>query len=125
MLSEKLLIVDDAGDLRKLLRLTLGYGIYQMYEADNGKTALELAKSVEPDVIVLDVMMPGELDGFQVCEAVKKDEKLSTCFVVLLTARGQKADRDEGRRVGADAYIVKPFSPNHLIEVIETRRRNR
>jgi len=124
MLTQKLLIVDDVGEVRKLLRLTLGYGIYQMYEADNGKDALQLAKSLVPDVMVLDVMLPGEMDGFGVCEAIKQDDKLKSIFVVLLSARGQKEDLEEGRRVGADAYIVKPFSPNHLIEVVEWRQRS-
>lgn len=123
MLTEKLLIVDDIGQLRKLLRLTLGYGIYNMYEADNGKDALQLAQSIAPDVIVLDVMLPGGLDGFQICEAIKRDAKLKSIFVVLLTACGQKADIEKGKQVGADAYVVKPFSPAHLIEVIESRRR--
>lgn len=124
MLTEKLLIVDDIGQLRKLLRLTLGYGIYQMYETDNGKDALELARSIMPSVIVLDVMLPGGMNGFQVCEAIKNDERLKSIFIVLLTAHSQETDRDEARRVGADAYITKPFSPAHLIEVIESRRRN-
>ena len=120
MLTHKLLIVDDVGEVRKLLRLTLGYGVYQMYEAANGEDALELARTVVPDVIVLDVMMPGKIDGFRLCETIKKDERLKSMFVVLLSARGQKTDLEEGTRVGADAYIVKPFSPDHLIE---SRRR--
>jgi CheY-like chemotaxis protein len=123
MLTEKLLIVDDIGQLRKLLRLTLGYGIYNMYEADNGKDALELARTITPDVMVLDVMLPGGLDGFQICEEIKSDPKLKAIFVVLLTARGQKEDIEKGKQVGADSYIVKPFSPAHLIEIIESRKR--
>ena len=123
MLTKKLLIVDDVGEVRKLLRLTLGYGKYQLYEAANAKDALEVAQRVVPDVMVLDVMMPGEMDGFQLCEAIRQDARMKSMFVVLLTARGQKADLEEGKRVGADAYIVKPFSPNHLIEVIESRGR--
>jgi two-component system phosphate regulon response regulator PhoB len=114
MLTQKL--------LRKLLRLTLSYGIYRMYEADNGKDALEMANAEHPDVMILDVTMPGGINGLQVCEALKKDPKLSSIFVVLLSARGQKSDIEAGRQAGADAYIVKPFRPGHLIEVIESRR---
>jgi CheY-like chemotaxis protein len=124
MLTEKLLIVDDIGQLRKLLRLTLGYGIYQIYETDNGKQALELARSLLPSVMVLDVMLPGGMSGIEVCAAIKSDAQLKSIFVVLLSARAQKADIEEGTRVGADAYVTKPFSPAHLIEVIESRRRN-
>jgi CheY-like chemotaxis protein len=122
MMREKLLIADDVGELRKLLRLTLGYGIYQIFEARNGVEALALARELKPDVIVLDVMMPGELDGFQVCAAIKGGPQLRSIFVVILTARDQPADREEGARVGADAYVVKPFSPGKLIEIIESRR---
>jgi CheY-like chemotaxis protein len=125
MLTQKLLIVDDVGEVRKLLRLTLGYGLYRMYEADNGRDALRLARSEVPDVMVLDVMMRGEADGFQLCQTIKQDDRLKSIFVVLLTARGQKTDIEEGARVGADAYIVKPFSPSRLIEVIESRGRAR
>ena len=123
MLTQKLLIVDDIGELRKLVRLTLGYGVYQIHEATNGKEALAKAQSLVPDVMVLDVMLPGEMNGFQVCEAVKKDARLKSVFVVLLSARGQPDDLEEGRRVGADAYIVKPFRPAQLIEVVESRAR--
>lgn len=122
MMTEKLLIVDDIGELRKLLRFTLGYGIYRIYEADNGEEALRLVHSVVPDVVVLDVMLPGGLDGLQICEAIKSDPKFKSIFVVLLSARGQKADIEKGQQAGTDAYIVKPFSPAHLIEVIESRR---
>lgn len=121
-MKEKLLIVDDQGDLRKMLRIALGYGKYQMFEAQDGTTALRLAREKRPDVMVLDVMMPGELDGFQVCETIKNDPDLRHIFVVLLTALGSDADRKEGERVKADYYMVKPFSPLNLIEVIETRQ---
>lgn len=121
MLARKLLIVDDIGELRRLLRLTLGYGVYRIYEADNGRDALELARSLVPDVMVLDVMLPGGMSGFEVCQAIKADAALKSIFVVLLSARGQKEDIERGMAAGADAYVVKPFSPAHLIEVIESR----
>lgn len=119
MSRKKILIVDDLGELRKLIRMTLEFGDYELHEADNGVRALELVESIKPDLIVLDVMMPGELDGFQVCERIKKDEKTREIHVLLLTARGQESDVEKGKNVGADSYLVKPFSPLELIDLIQ------
>jgi len=123
MMKEKLLIVDDQEDLRKMLRLALGYGKYHLLEAGDGETALALARAEKPNVILLDVMMPGSLDGIAVCRAIKADPELARCFVVLLTARGQTADYAAGDAAGADAYMVKPFSPAKLVEVVEMREK--
>lgn len=122
MLTQKLLIVDDIGQLRKLVRYTVGYGLYQVHEAANGVEGLEKARAVVPDVMILDVMMP-DMSGFEVCAAVKQDPRLKSVFVVLLSARGQPADLEEGKRAGADAYVVKPFQPQELLEIIESRPR--
>ncbi|MEW5903615.1 MAG: response regulator [Pseudomonadota bacterium] len=118
---ENLLIVDDEGNLRKLLSVTLGYGLYKQYFAGNGSEALKLAQEIRPDVILLDIMMPGELNGLDVCRRIKQDPALKHAYIVLLTALGQQADRAAGLAAGADAYMVKPFSPIELIELIETR----
>ncbi|MCF8151679.1 MAG: response regulator [Burkholderiaceae bacterium] len=123
MLKEKLLIVDDQDDLRKMLRLALGYGKYKLFEAADGETALAIARAEKPDVILLDVMMPGKLDGIAVCRAIKADPELAGCFVLMLTARGQASDYASGDAAGADAYMVKPFSPTKLVEVVEMRTR--
>jgi DNA-binding response OmpR family regulator len=123
MMKEKLLIVDDQEPLRKMLRLALGYGKYHLFEAGDGETALAMARAEKPDVILLDVMMPGSLDGIAVCRAIKADPELAGCFVVLLTARGQTADFAAGDTAGADAYMVKPFSPAKLVEVVEMREK--
>jgi DNA-binding response OmpR family regulator len=123
MNTQKLLIVDDQDDLRKMLRLALGYGKYQLLDAADGPSALAIAKAEKPDVILLDVMMPGGMDGFDVCRAIKADPELSHAFIVMLTARGQTSDYEAGDEAGADAYMVKPFSPTKLIEVVEMRTR--
>lgn len=122
-MNEKLLIVDDNGDLRRMLRISLGYGKYKMYEAATGAEAMQIAREQHPDVMLLDVMMPGELDGFQVCEMIKNDPDLKDIFVIILTALSSVADRTEGNRVKADFYMPKPFSPLQLIETIETRHK--
>jgi CheY-like chemotaxis protein len=122
VLTGKLLIVDDIGQLRKLVRYTVGYGLYEVHEAANGAEGIEKAKSLVPDIMILDVMMP-DMSGFQVCAAVKQDPRLKSVFVVLLSARDQPADIEEGKRAGADAYVVKPFDPQKLLEIIESRSR--
>ena len=116
MKQKRILIVDDQGELRKLVRMTLDFGSYELHEAGDGRRALALVKVIQPDLVILDVMMPGEIDGYQVCESIKKSSTGKVPYVMLLTARGQKVDLDEGSRVGADAYLVKPFSPLELIE---------
>jgi CheY-like chemotaxis protein len=122
VLTQKLLIVDDISQLRKLVRYTVGYGLYDVHEAANGTQGLEKARALVPDVMILDVMMP-DMSGFQVCAAVKQDPRLKAVFVVLLSARGQPADLEEGRRAGADAYVVKPFDPQKLVDILESRPR--
>jgi CheY-like chemotaxis protein len=116
---KRVLIVEDQADIRKLIRMTLEFEPYEIHEAADGAFGLRMAGAVKPDLILLDVMMPGELDGLQVCQRVKSDPELNHIKVVLLTARGQVRDREAGQAAGADDYLVKPFSPLQLIETIE------
>ena len=116
---KRVLIVEDQADIRKLIRMTLEFEPYEIHEAANGTDGLQLATEVLPDLILLDVMMPGNLDGLQVCARVRALPALQATRVVLLTARGQTQDRDAGQEAGADEYLIKPFSPLQLIETIE------
>ncbi|MDB5999891.1 MAG: response regulator receiver protein [Rhizobacter sp.] len=118
-MKHKVLIVEDQPDLRKLIRMTLEFGEYDIHEASDGEHGLLLARLVNPKVIILDVMMPGQLDGFQVCRCVKEDPLLKGVLVVMLTARGQLEDISAGELAGADAYFIKPFSPIDLIDRID------
>ena len=118
MNGKRILIVDDHAELRKLVRLTLGPD-YEIREAVDGREAMDACHAFAPDLVLLDVMMPGELDGYQVCAAIRADPKLAATRVVLLTARGQRNDRARGLAAGADEYVVKPFSPLALIEMVE------
>jgi len=118
-MKTRILIVDDQGELRKLVRMTLEYADYELHEAENGARALELLEVVRPGLVVLDVMMPGGLDGFQVCEIIKSRPETRKTRVLMLSARGQKTDLEQGQRAGADAYLVKPFSPLELIDKVE------
>ena len=119
MSNKIILIVDDQGELRKLVSMTLDFGNYELHEAENGESALAIAAVVQPDLIILDVMMAGEVDGYQVCEQLKQEGNGKIPYVMLLTARGQKSDLEEGQRVGPNNYLVKPFSPLELIEKVK------
>ena len=116
---KRILIVEDQSDIRKLIRMTLEFEDYEIHEASDGSQGLHLARGTRPDLVLLDVMMPGEMDGLQVCQALRKDPQLRSAKVVLLTARGQARDREAGAAAKADEYLVKPFSPLQLIETIE------
>ena len=115
-----ILIVDDHADIRRLLSITLGKQ-YEIVEADNGAAALYAIRKYHPVAVLLDVMMPGEIDGLQVLDAVKSNVKTKDILVAMLTARGQQSDRDEANRRGADAYFIKPFSPRDLKIWVENR----
>jgi len=116
---KRILIVEDQPDIRKLIRMTLEFGEYELLEADNGADGLNTAIAARPDLVLLDVMMPGELDGFQVCERIKARPDLKHIKVVMLTARGQQTDLNAGDKAGANAYLTKPFSPLELIDTVE------
>ncbi|MDX9995124.1 MAG: response regulator [Rhodocyclaceae bacterium] len=114
----KILLVDDHADIRRLIRMTLGKN-YEVHEADNGLTGLEMARTLRPDVVVLDVMMPGGVSGLEVLDTIKGDPQLIQTRVIMVTARGQMLDYEDGMGRGADAYFVKPFSPLQVVACIK------
>jgi len=116
---KRVLIVEDNTDIRVLVRVTLEIEDYDVHEAANGDIGWEIAQELKPDLILLDVMMPGVLDGFAVCRRVKADPALSATKVVMLTALAQAADRDEGADAGADGYLTKPFKPGDLVDAVK------
>ena len=117
-MATRVLIVDDQPDIRKLVRMTLSIGDFEVYEADNGVSAQEMASNLKPTIVLMDVMMPGEIDGLRACNQIKGNANLLGTAVVMLSARGQLSDIEAGKAAGADAYLVKPFSPLQLIETI-------
>lgn len=119
MTKKIILVVEDNPDIRMLILMTLDFEAFEIHEADNGTNGLRLARVLKPDLVLLDVMMPGEMDGYQVCEAIKNDPALSAVSVIMLTARGQQADLLAGEKAGCDAYLTKPFSPLELIDTVE------
>lgn len=115
-MTKSILIVDDHADIRRLIRMTLEFEDYEVHEVVNGEEALCVAAIVQPDVVLMDVMMPGAIDGLEACRRLRADPGLAGMQVILLSACGQARDREEGLKAGADAYLVKPFSPLQLIE---------
>jgi DNA-binding response OmpR family regulator len=115
---KRILIVEDQPDIRELVRMTLEMEDFEVHEAENGDIGLQMAARFSPDLILLDVMMPGSVDGLGVCERIKSDVARRRTKVVMLSARNQEADRQAGRKAGADAYLSKPFSPRQLLDVI-------
>lgn len=116
---KRVLIVEDQEEIRELIRATLEFEDFEIHEAVDGPTGLAAARRLQPDLMLLDVMMPGGMDGLQVCQAVRADARLRRGKVVLLTSRTQASDRQAGRDAGADAYLVKPFSPLELLTVVK------
>ena len=118
-MTARILIVDDQPDIRKLIRLTLQHlDDAELHEADNGGDGWRLAQDIKPDLMLLDVMMPGGIDGLQVCQRIKNDPALKRTKVVMLTARDQVADRKAAAAAGADHFLAKPFSPIELLETV-------
>ncbi len=117
-MAKKILVVDDEVYILHILDFSLGAEGYEVLTAADGEEAVRLARTEKPDLIVLDIMMP-KVDGFEACRRLKADPETSPIPVILLTAKGREVDRQMGMEVGADDYIVKPFSPTRLIEKIE------
>ena len=117
--KEKILIVEDEEDILELLRYNLAKEGYQVKGVESGEEALQEAVSKPPDLILLDLMLPG-VDGFDVCKNLKSNSKTSHIPIIMITAKGEDADIVSGLELGADDYITKPFSPRVLIARVKT-----
>ena len=117
-MSQKVLVVDDEAHIRMLIEQTLedleDDGV-EILTASNGEEAYEVIMEERPDLVYLDVMMP-KMNGFDVCQKVKKDSGVNGTYIILLTAKGQEIDRQKGEEVGADLYMTKPFDPDALLD---------
>ena len=113
---QRLLIVDDEILVREIVRETLSFSDFEIYEASCGEDALDFINRYPTDVVLLDVLMPGKLDGFSVCEYIKSTELLKNIRVVILSAKTDPAALKRAGAVGADAYFTKPFSPLSLLD---------
>ncbi|MCF7908243.1 MAG: response regulator [Candidatus Omnitrophica bacterium] len=117
-MAKKILVVDDEAALVEMLKMRLEASGYDVLFAYDGQEALDKAKKSNPDLIILDLMLP-KVDGYKVCRMLKFDEKYKSIPIILFTARAQDSDKKMGQEVGADAYIVKPFEPKVLLDKIK------
>lgn len=115
-MSYKILIVDDQEALRRLVRMSLTTPEFDFdfEDAITGDEALVKLETFQPDLVILDVMMPGTNSGFDVCRLIKTSSDHAMTKVILLSARGQRSDLEQGEAVAADGYLIKPFSPMNL-----------
>lgn len=115
----KILFVDDNPQVRGLLNVTFNSAEYELFNAQTGAEALNLIRINQPDIVFLDIMMPGEIDGFAVCEYVKSSATFKKCFVIMLTGKAKYQDESYCLSIGADKYVRKPFRSAELVEIVE------
>lgn len=113
----KVLVVEDEASIRKFISINLDRNGFKVFEADSGEKAMKMLKTCKPQIIVLDVMLPG-IDGFEVCRRIRQDTQ--DIIIIMLTARAQDMDKIMGLELGADDYMVKPFNPLELVARIRT-----
>jgi len=113
-MKAKILVVDDEPDALELIEVNLKAAGYEVLSAPDGHKALEKARTLLPALILLDVMLP-EVDGLEVCKALRRDPKTASIPIIMLTARAAEIDRVVGLELGADDYVTKPFSPRELV----------
>lgn len=118
MERKRILVVDDEIYIVHILEFTLTMEGYEVLTAADGEEAMRRLEQDRPDLVVLDIMMP-KLDGYEVLRRIRADEEFRQVPVILLSAKGRPIDRETGLEIGADDYIVKPFSPRRLLEKIQ------
>jgi len=116
--AKRILVVDDEDDLVLMISKALRYKGYEVIIANDGQEGLEKAKTETPDLIILDLMLPG-INGYKVCGLLKKDTRYAKIPIILLTAKANTEDIELGEEVGADAYITKPYERDVLFSKIE------
>jgi two-component system alkaline phosphatase synthesis response regulator PhoP len=124
MSGEKILVVDDEENIRELVRYNLAREGYQVSTVGSGEEALKQVRSKVPDLMILDLMLPG-IDGLDVCKQLKNDARTAHILIVMLTVKGEESDIVVGLELGADDYITKPFSPAVLLARIKAILRRR
>ena len=118
-MPKEILIVDDEPSIVVPIQFLMEQQGYSVIIAENGHDALDLIYKYNPDLILLDIMLPG-IDGYEVCEIVRLNPKLRDIKIIFLTAKGREVEIDKGLALGADAYITKPFSNAELVAKVKT-----
>jgi len=110
----KVLLIEDETNIRQLIRYNLEKELFQICEAEDGLQGIKLAKTEKPDLLILDLMLPG-MDGLEICRALKGNALTAALPIIMLTARSEEIDKVIGLEIGADDYMTKPFSPRELV----------
>lgn len=117
-MAKRVLVADDDENIRELILVTLEDEGFEVFSAKDGNEAVAKAKQVKPDLVILDVMMPGKV-GYQVCEEIRKDPATKKAYVIFLSARGTSVAETAGKDSGGDEFMVKPFDPKTLREKVK------
>jgi two-component system phosphate regulon response regulator PhoB len=120
MKSKKILIVDDNNEIRELVSATLEVGKYSVLEAPDGEKAVSMARREKPDVVIMDISLPGKIDGIEATRIIKRSPSTRQCTVLILTGNDDKKTKEKGLKAGATDFFVKPFSPLELLQKIES-----
>jgi len=115
--GKKILIVDDEPHVIRSLTFVLSKEGYEVSSAENGEDGLAKIRQIKPNLVFLDVMMPKK-NGYEVCQEIKKDSSMRDIHVIMLTAKGQETDREQGMEAGADEFMTKPFSPIGVLDKV-------
>jgi CheY-like chemotaxis protein len=116
----KILIIDDQPEIRELMLATLEIGPYQLLVAENGQQGVDIALAEQPDIILLDLKMPGSrLDGFDVCQRLRQNPATAHVYIIIVSASGQKMDIAGAIAAGANDFLTKPFNLGALIDKVE------
>jgi len=116
-MTKKVLLADDSVTIRKVARITLKDGDFELTTVDNGDDAIKKAREIKPDIVIADIVMPGK-NGYEVCEEIKKDPALKNTAVLLLATSFEGYDETKGAKAGADGHITKPFDAKILLKTI-------
>ena len=116
---KKILIVDDQVEIRELVDMTLKSDNYDIFQAESGQKAIEIARREKPDLIIMDVAIPRGTEGIETTRSIKNDPETKNCKVIMLTGKGLETDRIKSLDAGADDFFAKPFSPLALIKKVE------
>ena len=116
---KRVLVVDDQYQIRRMVKWAVEHAGFEMLEAANGEMGLALALKTKPNLILLDVIMPGRFDGLEVCRQLRNRPEMEGVWIVLLSGNQSPQDREQGKQAGANAYLTKPFKPAALANLIE------
>jgi len=118
-MNKKILVIEDDPSALRFIEYTLEQEGYQVLAATNGLAGIRKAKNEEPDLIVLDIMLPG-IDGFEICHRLRAEPQTAQLPILMLSAKAQEIDKATGLKVGADDYITKPADPSEIVSRVET-----